>query len=230
MNYTDSTPDTEPATDWRKSAACRKEEPDLFFPKGHEGPWLPVIEQAKAICRRCPSADACLQFALDNSIGDGIFGGLTADERKSLRRSVNRGRTAQATAAAKAARARQAGRPRTFQTLLEDNTTRLYGGHLAWTGGQQTSCNGRSYTPKQIAFIADRGRHPEGVVLPDCGNKECVLPAHLTDQSERGLCGTLSGYRRHLEEGSETCPPCRKANSNADARLRRTGTAKVLTS
>lgn len=40
-------------------------------------------------------------------------------------------------------------------------------------------------------------------------------------------CGTRAGYKRHLREKTEICAPCRKANTDADNRLRRTGTSKA---
>ena len=46
--------------DWRHRAACRDEDPELFFPIGNTGPALLQIEEAKAVCRRCPVIDtAC---------------------------------------------------------------------------------------------------------------------------------------------------------------------------
>ncbi len=44
---------------------------------------------------------------------------------------------------------------------------------------------------------------------------------------EPAKCGTRSGYQKHLREKTEICTPCRDANTDADARLRRTGTTKV---
>lgn len=40
-------------------------------------------------------------------------------------------------------------------------------------------------------------------------------------------CGTRPGYQKHLREKTEICGPCRQANTDADNRLRRTGTAKA---
>ena len=40
-------------------------------------------------------------------------------------------------------------------------------------------------------------------------------------------CGTRGGYQKHVRERTEICGPCRKANSDADNRLRRTGTTKA---
>lgn len=184
-HYTGSVPTARRAVDWRDVASCREQDPELFFPKGYEGPWQHVIEQAKQVCRRCPSADACLQFALDEGVSDGIFGGLTAKERDSLIRSVRRRRTTPEDVAAKANAARRPHRERTLQTIYDDNTMQLHGGHLAWTGPDLVYADGRRYTPRQLVFVLDRGEIPDGPVLADCGVKECVLPAHQTDRLER---------------------------------------------
>ena len=40
--------------DWRHKAACRDEDPELFFPIGNTGPALMQIEEAKLVCHRCP--------------------------------------------------------------------------------------------------------------------------------------------------------------------------------
>jgi Transcription factor WhiB len=47
------------------------------------------VAHAKEICATCPAAAraACLRFALDHGITDGIWGGLTEDQRKDLRPS-----------------------------------------------------------------------------------------------------------------------------------------------
>jgi hypothetical protein len=50
--------------DWRHNAVCREEDPELFFPIGNTGPALLQIEEAKAVCRRCPVMEQCLQWAL----------------------------------------------------------------------------------------------------------------------------------------------------------------------
>src|SRR5690606_41026286 len=52
------------ADDWRHHAACRDEDPELFFPIGTSGPALLQVEQAKAVCRRCTAAEQCLAEAL----------------------------------------------------------------------------------------------------------------------------------------------------------------------
>jgi WhiB family redox-sensing transcriptional regulator len=75
---------------WRAQAACRGEDPELFFPIGSTGPVLAQITQAKQVCARCPVREACLDFALDTGQAYGIWGGLTEDERRSLRRRRQR--------------------------------------------------------------------------------------------------------------------------------------------
>ena len=72
--------------DWREFAACREEDPELFFPIG-TGPAADAqAERAKAVCRRCPVLEQCLTYALSSGQDAGIWGGLTEDERRALRR------------------------------------------------------------------------------------------------------------------------------------------------
>jgi WhiB family redox-sensing transcriptional regulator len=72
--------------DWRHEAACRDEDPELFFPIGNTGPALVQIEEAKAVCRRCPVIDECLRWALETGQDAGVWGGLSEDERRALKR------------------------------------------------------------------------------------------------------------------------------------------------
>jgi WhiB family redox-sensing transcriptional regulator len=78
--------------DWRHDAACLDEDPELFFPIGNTGPALLQIEDAKAVCRQCSVAAICLQWALDNNQDSGVWGGLSEDERRSLKRRTARAR------------------------------------------------------------------------------------------------------------------------------------------
>ncbi len=73
--------------DWRKVAACRDTDPALFFPVGTTGPAVDQISAAKRVCNACPSQTACLEFALDTNQDSGVWGGLTEDERRTIRRS-----------------------------------------------------------------------------------------------------------------------------------------------
>ena len=72
---------------WRRQAACRDTDPDLFFPVGTTGAALIQIEQARAVCRICPVQSACLEFALATNQDSGIWGGTSEEERRHLRRA-----------------------------------------------------------------------------------------------------------------------------------------------
>src|ERR1700709_1036567 len=78
--------------DWRHRAICRDEDPELFFPIGNTGPALLQIEQAKAVCRRCSVIQDCLAWALESGQDAGIWGGLSEDERRALKRRNARAR------------------------------------------------------------------------------------------------------------------------------------------
>ncbi|WAZ19341.1 WhiB family transcriptional regulator [Streptomyces cinnabarinus] len=72
--------------DWRGRAACRHEDPDLFFPIGTSGPALMQTAQAKAVCRRCPVRERCLRWAMDTDQAVGVWGGTSETERLALLR------------------------------------------------------------------------------------------------------------------------------------------------
>ena len=76
--------------DWRHRAACLTEDPELFFPIGNTGPALMQIAEAKKVCRRCDVREACLQWALDAGQDHGVWGGLSEDERRAMKRSAAR--------------------------------------------------------------------------------------------------------------------------------------------
>jgi WhiB family redox-sensing transcriptional regulator len=78
--------------DWRHRAICRDEDPELFFPIGNTGPALLQIEQAKSVCRRCPVIPDCLAWALESGQDAGVWGGLSEDERRALKRRNARAR------------------------------------------------------------------------------------------------------------------------------------------
>ena len=72
--------------EWRRTAACRDTDPDLFFPVGTTGPAIEQIANAKAVCRQCDSQTACLEFAIATNQDSGIWGGTSEEERRILRR------------------------------------------------------------------------------------------------------------------------------------------------
>ena len=64
---------------WQLQANCDETNTELFFSELKS-----KVEKAKTLCGSCAVADKCLQFAIDTKIEFGIFGGVTADERKAL--------------------------------------------------------------------------------------------------------------------------------------------------
>jgi WhiB family redox-sensing transcriptional regulator len=82
--------------DWRHEAACLDEDPELFWPIGNTGPSILQIEEAKEVCRRCDVVETCLRWALDTGQDHGVWGALSEDERRTLKRRESRARTAAA--------------------------------------------------------------------------------------------------------------------------------------
>jgi WhiB family redox-sensing transcriptional regulator len=72
--------------DWRADAACRDADPELFFPDGDIRSTRAQVKTAKLICRGCQVSATCLSWALAEGQEAGIWGGLTEDERRRLRR------------------------------------------------------------------------------------------------------------------------------------------------
>jgi WhiB family transcriptional regulator, redox-sensing transcriptional regulator len=67
---------------WWAEAACRGR-PDLnWFPDRGQAP---AAAAAKAICAGCPSAAPCLAFAIEEHIDIGVWGGMSASERRRAR-------------------------------------------------------------------------------------------------------------------------------------------------
>ncbi|MFJ5142743.1 WhiB family transcriptional regulator [Streptomyces sp. NPDC088707] len=76
-----------------RGACTSVDDPDLFFPNGNTGPALLQINEAKKICATCPVIADCLQGALERGEQSGIWGGLSEDERRALRRRKSRARS-----------------------------------------------------------------------------------------------------------------------------------------
>jgi WhiB family redox-sensing transcriptional regulator len=50
------------------------------------------IEEAKAVCRRCTVIDECLSWAMETGQDSGVWGGLSEDERRAVKRRAARQR------------------------------------------------------------------------------------------------------------------------------------------
>ena len=73
---------------WRDKAACRDHDPELFWPITETGPAAQrQIERAKAVCGSCSVRKDCGEHAGS----DGVWGGLSADERRNARRRSRAG-------------------------------------------------------------------------------------------------------------------------------------------
>lgn len=69
---------------WRAQAACLGHDLSVFFPPGGASARAEIAE-AKRVCDACVVRGSCLEWALRSGVSDGVFGGLDAGERKSLR-------------------------------------------------------------------------------------------------------------------------------------------------
>lgn len=81
------------ALDEVESVPCQ-DAPDLFFPveDEQENAWshnMRNVREAKRLCRSCPVALLCLDYALSNYEVYGVWGGTSAKERKGLQRGRN---------------------------------------------------------------------------------------------------------------------------------------------
>ena len=63
-----------------------------FFTEKELQAYLTQIEEAKSVCRRCPVIEPCLQWALESGQDAGVWGGLSEDERRALKRRTARAR------------------------------------------------------------------------------------------------------------------------------------------
>lgn len=71
------------AAPWTERAECREVHPDAFFP-ATEAPSSKTL-LAKKTCGGCPVRAECRDAGMDEKYG--IWGGLTEQERDSLRRA-----------------------------------------------------------------------------------------------------------------------------------------------
>jgi WhiB family redox-sensing transcriptional regulator len=82
--------------EWRDQALCRDTDPELFFPVGTTGLALSAIDEAKQVCGECLVQTECLDFALDTNQDSGVWGGLSEEERRVIRRERAAARRASA--------------------------------------------------------------------------------------------------------------------------------------
>src|SRR5665647_2035004 len=78
----------------RNAAACLEDHPELLFAIGNSKPALLQIEEARAVCALCEVVGTCLKWAIESRQDTGVWGGLSEDERRALRRRNVRARRA----------------------------------------------------------------------------------------------------------------------------------------
>ena len=66
--------------EWMERAACRGEEPSVFFPSLGG-----TTTTARAICSSCTVRQRCLEYALADPEISGVWGGTSEGERRKLR-------------------------------------------------------------------------------------------------------------------------------------------------
>lgn len=69
-----------PDTDWMADGACRTVIGVDFFPTEGAG-----VIAARKVCDRCPVRARCLDYALEEGITHGVWGGASDRERQRLR-------------------------------------------------------------------------------------------------------------------------------------------------
>ena len=72
---------------WRGQARCRGVDPQVFHPPEEDES---AAGEAKAICDQCPVREPCLEYAISAREKDGVWGGMTARERRRLIRTRRR--------------------------------------------------------------------------------------------------------------------------------------------
>jgi WhiB family redox-sensing transcriptional regulator len=72
-------PDPDSATAWMAEGNCRLHPPSTFFPSDGVG-----VDRARRICKGCPVGERCLEYALENRIDHGVWGGCSERERRRI--------------------------------------------------------------------------------------------------------------------------------------------------
>lgn len=66
-------------TAWMVEGNCRDEPPARFFPSDGVG-----VEAAQRICAGCPVKSPCLEYALEQRVDHGVWGGASERERRRI--------------------------------------------------------------------------------------------------------------------------------------------------
>lgn len=72
--------------DWKlEGAPCAsgKHDPEMWFSMTPD-----LLSAAKSLCEGCPVRERCLNYAIDQRLSHGVWGGLTGDERYNYRQRL----------------------------------------------------------------------------------------------------------------------------------------------
>lgn len=69
-------------TKWMADGNCASRPPSLFFPSDGVG-----VESAKRVCESCPVQSRCLEYAIENRIDHGVWGGTSERQRRRIIKS-----------------------------------------------------------------------------------------------------------------------------------------------
>ena len=72
-------PPASEVTAWMAHGNCRSYAPSVFFPSDGVG-----VDRARKICASCPVIETCLEYALENHIDHGVWGGASERERRRI--------------------------------------------------------------------------------------------------------------------------------------------------
>ena len=64
---------------WRAEARCRALPPAMFLPTDARG-----VARAKRVCAQCAVSGACLEYALEQLLDHGVWGGTSERERRRI--------------------------------------------------------------------------------------------------------------------------------------------------
>lgn len=75
--------------EWREEASCKKIGPKIFFADNeNSNESKKNVKLAKSICVKCNVRPECLNYALNEQIPFGIWGGFSSRERNALIRKL----------------------------------------------------------------------------------------------------------------------------------------------
>lgn len=74
--------EVESQNNWMTQGNCSNHPPTAFFPPDGVG-----VERAKRVCAGCAVAVTCLEYALENRIDHGVWGGTSERERRRILKS-----------------------------------------------------------------------------------------------------------------------------------------------